>query len=152
MAVTMDQVRRQVSQDEPDYDQAAQLGQEALPHLRQIIAEGDPALASKATYLAAFIGAPGAADVISEAAASPEPIIRIAAAGALTHLGEVPSGVVGELLNDSEPGVRIWTLRALDVHRPAGFTRQVQAISAADTDAGVRQLAASVVTRLPDSG
>jgi HEAT repeat protein len=150
MAVTMDQVRRQVSQDEPDYDQAAQLGAEALPHLMQIVAEGDPALASKATYLAAFIGAPGAADVITAAAQSPDAVIRIAAAGALTHVGEIPSSLVRNLLSDTEPGVRIWTLRALEVHRPTGFATQVQDISAVDADENVRQLAGRILTQLPD--
>src|SRR5215208_2613382 len=44
MTVTREQVLAQLYPDEPDYEGAAQLGPEALPHLMQLIEEGDPDL------------------------------------------------------------------------------------------------------------
>ena len=46
MPVSMEQVRAHLDRDEPDYPAAAQLGPEALPHLRQLAQGDDPMLAS----------------------------------------------------------------------------------------------------------
>jgi HEAT repeat protein len=70
MAVTMEQVRKALDPEEPDYAKAAKLGPEALPHLAKLIAGKDPGLASKAASLAGMIGGEKAAPVLEKAAAS----------------------------------------------------------------------------------
>jgi hypothetical protein len=70
MAVTSEQVRAALTPEEPDYEAAAELGPEALPHLQRLVEGADPNLASKAAYLAGRIGDPEAASILETAAAS----------------------------------------------------------------------------------
>src|SRR5213080_1430165 len=55
MAITLDQVRRLLAPDEPNYASAAKLGPVLLPHLKALIDSGDHHYGSKAAYLASMI-------------------------------------------------------------------------------------------------
>jgi hypothetical protein len=145
----MERVRALLDGDEPDYEQAAQLGEEALPHLIHLVEGADVALASKAAYLAAFINAPQSANITEKAAQSEQPVVRVAAAGALTHIRPAPVQLMATMLSDQDAGVRYWTLRAIEVHRPAGLQTRVQAIAVNDPDVSVRQFANQIATKLP---
>ena len=68
MSVSMDDVRKVLDPDEPDYAAAARLGEEALAHLERLARGDDPMLASKAAYAASLIE--GGSDVVETAAAS----------------------------------------------------------------------------------
>jgi hypothetical protein len=149
MPVTLQQVRAQLDRDEPDYGQAAQLGADAVPQLMLLVGEGDPGLASKATYLAAFIGADESAAVVERASRSPDPVVRVAAAGSLSYLKGISAPLVTSLLEDQDAGVRHLALKALEVHHPIGVKTKVQQISLGDPDVTVRQLASQVVNLLP---
>ena len=83
MAVTSEQVRAVLDRDEPDYEEAARLGPDALPFLQRFVESGDPSLAPKAAYLAGRIGDPQAAPILELAAASADSSVRAAAA----HMG-----------------------------------------------------------------
>ncbi len=149
MAVTLQEVKAHIDQEEPDYESAAALGSEALPHLLQLVKDGEPGIASKATYLAAAIGGDQSLPVIEEAVASPNPVIRAAAAGALGWLQSIPVAVANVLLDDKDPGIRHLTLRALEIHLPQGFKTKVQDISQNDPEAAVRSIAGGLTNRLP---
>src|SRR5215207_8790424 len=113
MQLTTEHVRAVLDKDEPDYGLAARLGPDALPHLAYLVEAGDPGLASKATYLAGFIDADQSVAVIERAAISPERVVRVAAAGSLSYLTEVPSALAVDLLSDPDAGVRYQALRAV---------------------------------------
>jgi hypothetical protein len=150
MAVTREQVLALLYPVEPRYEQAAhQLGPEALPHLRQIVEEGDPELASKAAFLAGVVNAAGSAEVLAAAAGSSDPVIRVVAAGALGHLDEVPSSLAHSMLDDEDVGVRIWALRSLESQQPAGFKQKVQQMAADDPSVALQEIASRVVDELP---
>ena len=55
MSITMKDVRAQLDRDEPDYKEAAMLGQDAIPYLSELVKGPDAMLASKAAYLASLI-------------------------------------------------------------------------------------------------
>jgi HEAT repeat protein len=149
MTVTREQVLAQLYPDEPDYGGAAQLGPEALPHLRQLVEEGDPDIASKATSLASVIDAAESAEVVDTAARSPDPVIRVAAAGALGNLSEMPGPLAQSMLNDEDVGVRKLALRSLEKQQPAGFKQNVQEMAADDPNPMLRELAVRVADQLP---
>jgi HEAT repeat protein len=149
MAVTREQVLAQLYPDEPDYEGAAQLGPEALPHLMQLVEEGDPALASKATSLASVIDAAGSAEVVDKAARSPDPVIRVAAAAALGNLSDMPGPLAQSMLNDEDVGVRKLALRSLERQQPAGFKQRAQQVAANDPNPVLREHAARVAEKLP---
>ncbi|GAA2995216.1 hypothetical protein [Actinokineospora diospyrosa] len=86
MAVTIQHVRQRLSGAEVDYEYAAELGDDALPHLAELATRADTVLACKALYLASLIGGPRSTEIIAAAADHEDPIIRIAASAALRNL------------------------------------------------------------------
>ena len=149
MTVTREQVLAQLYPDEPDYEGAAQLGPEALPHLMQLLQEGDPDLASKATSLASVIDAAESIEAVDKAARSPDPVIRVATAAALGNLSEMPGPLAQSMLNDEDVGVRKLALRSLESQQPAGFKQKAQQMAANDPNPTLREHAARVADQLP---
>lgn len=146
--VTMELVRAHLDPEEPDYEQAAQLGQEAMPFLLDLVAGSDPMLASKAAYLASVIGGDGAIDVLRAASRSPRDVVRVAAGAGLRNL-EAPDPLVERLLSDEDVGVRSTTLRSI-VESPSPRARaDVERIAADDPDPALRDLAEQILTELP---
>ncbi len=148
MEVTIEQVLGQINRTEPDYEQAAQLGPQALPLLLRLVQEGDPRLASRATWLAGFIDAEQSGSVLEEAARSSDPVVRRAAAGSLMYLSELPAPLAQRLLSDQDEGVRLWTLRALEIHRPRDVSPQVQRMAENDPNEELRDIASRVANTL----
>jgi len=149
MPVTMEQVINQLDREEPNYTQAAQLGSEALPHLITLIQGGDVGLAARAASLAGIINAGQSADVLELAARHPEAVVRVAAAASARNLTNIPTSLAMELLNDSDAGVRNWTLKALEVRRPTGVKTKVEDIIKNDPDVGLRDRARQIINQLP---
>src|SRR5262245_4113773 len=149
MPVTMEQVLAQLDKEEPDYEFAAQLGPEALPHLVRLVQGNDLGRASKAVCLASFINTEQSATVLNIAAKSPHPTLRSAAAISLSNLKDISAAPVTSLLNDENVGVRKWTLKALEIHRPIGVKTKVQEIARSDPDMALRQLASQIINQLP---
>jgi hypothetical protein len=149
VAVTMADVRAALDPEEPDYGQAAQLGVEALPFLLALVEGSDPMLAAKATYAAGFIGAPEAADVVERAAHSKDPGLRVAAAGAISHLPpEQSAHLVGPLLEDDDRGVRRLALASLDrVGATPEMLSRIERLAETDPDPGIRRLAAETTLK-----
>ena len=107
MAVSMDDVRRVLDPEEPSYDAAAKLGEEALPHLQALITGDDPMLASKAAYAASMLEGATGEHVVMAAAQSDDPVVRVAAAAAARNLpAESANAVLKDLAADEDPGIR----------------------------------------------
>jgi HEAT repeat protein len=105
MSVSMDDVRRALDPDEPDYAVAARLGKEALPHLERLVRGDDLMLASKAAYAASLID--GGSEVVEAAAGSDDPVVRVAAAAAVRNLpGDRARPMLRRLSEDVDPGIR----------------------------------------------
>jgi HEAT repeat protein len=106
MAVSLEEVLAALAPEEPDYRRASGLGPEALPHLRQLVLSEDELLASKAASLAAFIGGPGAADVLEAASGHDAMSVRANAAFGADRLApEQAEAMLLRLLDDPEPAV-----------------------------------------------
>ena len=106
-AVTMAKVRALLDRDEPNYAEAAKLGAKAIPHLKTLVREGDPMLASKATYLASLIQSDRALEVVKAATESSDPVVRVAAGAAARNLPDAAADEVLALLSsDEDAGVR----------------------------------------------
>jgi len=156
MPVTKEQVITLLRPDEPDYEFAARLGGEALPYIVELVKADDTKLASRATYLAAFIDLPGSAEIIAIAAQSPDPIVRVAAAASIKllserNLKELPQRVFVELLSDDDPGVRKWALTGTEKHRPSGLKHKVRELAEEEPIQELRERARRVLRTLPDT-
>jgi hypothetical protein len=121
----MAKVRNLLDVDEPNYKEAAKLGEKAIPHLETLVREADPMLASKATYLASLIQSDRAIEVVKAAAESTDAVVRVAAAAAVRNMPEAATEeVLNPLMSDEDPGVRKAALRAAppSVSAPAPST------------------------------
>lgn len=134
MAVTMEQVRAALDPEEPDYEEAAKLGPEALPHLEALVESGDTMLASKATYLASLIRGAGSVDIVKKAAQSDDPVVRVAAAAATTNLtAAAANAVLGNLIGDSDLGVRKVAQRQAQDRPSDKLAAALESLSAEET-------------------
>ena len=107
MAISMSDVRRVLDPEEPNYADAARLGEEALPHLAALVASEDHMLASKAAYAASLLEGAAGADVVRAAARSGDPVLRVAAAAAARNLpAESATEILADLATDQDPGIR----------------------------------------------
>jgi HEAT repeat protein len=142
MPVTMEDVRRALDADEVDYVAAATVfGRDALPHLERFAQGPDVMLASKAVYLASVIGGEAASSILADAAGSPQPPIRVAAASGLRNLAEGGvESVADRLLGDADVGVRKVALVSA-AQLGAGMAERVREVARHDPEPVLRDLA-----------
>jgi HEAT repeat protein len=149
MPVTREEVVTALLPDEPQYDEAARWGADALPHLSELVRGDDANLASKAASLAVRIRDEASLRVLSEAAEHAHPVVRIAAAGELWRLGSLGIGpIVLKLLADPDPQVRLLAVTsAIRVPEPADVQDRLEAIALRDPVPDVRARAADALRR-----
>lgn len=153
MAVTLEQVRRLLMPDEPDYNTAARLGPQLLPHLRAIVNGPHKMLAQKAAYLAGLIDDDRSADVLADAAKSSSSAVRVAAASAARHLRRPGAvAVVSRLLNDSHTGVRKFAIKAAASSGNSALVAQLGKIVGKDPSPANRALAVHTLNRMKGGG
>jgi len=116
MVVTMEQVKSIINSTEPNYEEGAKLGPDALPHIETIIRTSDPILASKAAYLASFIDDEKSINVLSLAAQSNVSKVRLAAAVGSSHLKnkEKTKIILNKLKEDQDDRIKAKVLNFLE--------------------------------------
>lgn len=141
MSVTLQDVMNQLGREETDYVQAARIGADALPHLRLLVQSDNPGLAAKAAFLAGSINGDGSVQVLELAAAHGDPIVRVAAAASARHVTQITTSLARHFLNDTDPGVRRWALRSLELNRPPDLTPKLNELAQCDPEPSVRDQA-----------
>jgi hypothetical protein len=107
MAVTMNDVRRVLDPEEPNYGAVPALGAGALPHLEALVTGPDPMLASKAAYAASLLDGSTGESVVQLAAESSDATVRVAAAAAVRNLPQDSANrMLDTLRSDDDPGIR----------------------------------------------
>jgi len=145
MPVTMEDVRAVLDPEEPDYAEAQKLGPEAVPHLKELVQGPDLGLASKAAYLASLIESEGSLEVLTIAATSAEPVLRVAAASAIRNLPERDAERVMDLvLEDKDAGVRKVTLRSAAQLRSPRLAAKIRKLAEHDPESSIRALATEI--------
>jgi hypothetical protein len=118
MVVTMEDVLSKIRRTEPDYNEAAKLGPEALPHLETLVKTAEPLLASQAAYLASLISDEKSVTILEIAAQSNIREVRVAAAAGSRNLQIQSVNKVLDLLkNDPDPGVQKLALKSIELKR-----------------------------------
>jgi HEAT repeat protein len=142
MPVSLEQVRAALDPEEVNYRAAAQLGPEALPHLAVLARGPDMMLASKATYLASLIQGAQAEQIVEEAAAHPEPAVRVAAASGLKNLKseDAASRIADRLIADRDLGVRKLTVQSVAALPMPQLKQRMRAAAERDPDQIIRDL------------
>ena len=153
MAVTKTEVVAVVRQIEPDPAAAARLGPDALPHLRKLVVGEDISVARRAASVATKIHDRRALAVVSLAANSEHPEVRLAAAAELWRLAEFDvTKLATRALVDLDPAVRRRGLRSValmspDVLKPT-LRKRLEAVGARDLHPANRALASALTARL----
>lgn len=130
-SVSMQDVRRVLDPEEPDYAAMAQLGPDSLPHLRTLVEGDDPMLASKSAYAASLLEGDQGQDVILTAARSDDPVLRVAAAGAAVNLPAASAaGVLVGLAADGDAGVRKVALSSVPPDVPDELVSHLRDVAA----------------------
>jgi HEAT repeat protein len=148
MPITMQQVLSYLNADEPNYQQAAALGGEALPQLEELVRGPDPMLASKAAYLAGVIADRRSADLVQLAADRSETIVRLAAAAAATHLPAAAGApVLIKLFADADPEVRRVAIESTPATINKELRTALEQLVRADPEPFLRSRSAEVLRR-----
>ena len=148
--VTLDEVRRFIELEEPNYERAAaRLGPDALPHLAALALDEDTMIAMKAVSLAGFIGGERAVRVVAEAAEAERPELRVVAAAAAGKLGDAAEPVLSHLLNDTDRGVRKFAVKAVPARTSGRLREQLEELRENEPDEGVRDLAVGKLREAP---
>jgi HEAT repeat protein len=138
----MEMVLQIINSDEPDYEKAQELGPEVVAPLSQLIQGKDVLLAMKAVSLASRIKSEKVVDLLKQAAARPEPEIRVAVAGALGNVpGEQIDNLLNQLLDDKDFGVRKFAIAAFAATRIESAKGKVQSIAKSDPEPFLRNVA-----------
>lgn len=107
MTIKINEVRAALEPEEPDYFEAAKMGAEIVPHLMRLVKGKDPEMAAKATSLAGMLGSGAGLSVLKAASECADPMIRVAAAGAVQGLSnDDASDVLETLILDTDIGVQ----------------------------------------------
>ncbi|MFC0003487.1 HEAT repeat domain-containing protein [Micromonospora siamensis] len=145
MSISLDELRRLLSSDEPDYRAiASAAGPEAAEHLRVLARDDNVMLASKAVYAASLLPDGTAHQVVDDAAVSDEPLLRIASASALTNLPEDARNRVAERLIDvGDVAVEKLVIRALGPSLTPGLERSLSRLAESSDSETIRDLSRS---------
>jgi hypothetical protein len=157
MSVSMEAVLAVLEPDEPNYDKAASLGPDALPHLRTLVEGEDPMLAAKAAYAASLLAGDQGKDVVAAAAHSETASVRVAAAAAANNL---PTGsaaeVLMDLVDDNDPGVRKVALSSVPADAPPELSAKVESqpgrAAGTDSEAVEEAPGEGTAARMPGEG
>jgi HEAT repeat protein len=145
MSVTMEQVLSYLGPEEPNYVEAAKLGPNALPFLKEIINRSDVMLASKAAYLVSLIKSDESVSILEHTAQNKDPIIRIAVASGIRNLSDKDAGVLlDRFIQDKDNGVRQVTLKSVAKFKSDLIKSKVQKFIESDPESAIRELASSV--------
>ena len=149
MPVTMEQVRKALDPEEPDYAKATKLGPEALPHLAKLVGGKDASLASKAASLAGMIGTERAVPVLEKAAASKDVRVRVAAAHSAQFLPPPgASAVLAPLMADADVGVQKVALRSVPRAATPELRASVERLSKKRVNPAIKELSTQVLARM----
>ena len=145
----MNDVLAYLEPDEPNYAQAAKLGPDALPYLKEIIDKPDVMLASKAAYLVSLIKSDKSISILEHAARNKEPIVRIAVASGIRNISERDANILlDEFIEDKDVGVRKVTLKSVAKFKSDLIASKVQKLQESDPESSIRELASNVIEKM----
>jgi len=138
-------------QDELDYPAGAKkFGAAALPYLEELIASNDEMLATKAAYLAGYIGGEAGSGALKKAAAAGFSTVRLAAAFGAQSLKEADATeVLSQALDDHDPGVQKIAMRSVQAKKlQAALKPKLQALSKNAVTEEIKTQASEMVKKL----
>lgn len=149
MAMTLAQLREQLSSIEIDAATYDGIGPSDVPVLDQLVSDPETWIAGRAIFALSQVRTPTALAILARAAADPRPEIRVAVAASTRNLApEDANGLLLRGLSDTELGVRKFAIRSVaPAHSPAVQTR-LRELETADPAPAIRAAATSRLSEI----
>lgn len=149
MAMTLEQLRSQLSAIEPNESTYAGIGSAEIPLLEILLQDKEAWLASRAVFALSRIPDPKAVTVLSRAAVDSRHEIRVAVAASAVNLKPSDANpLLLRLLTDSELGVRKFAVRAVSNAHNATVHTKLRALETQDPSGPIRDAAKSKLVEL----
>lgn len=149
MAMTLAQLREQLSSIEIDAATYDGIVPADVPALDQLVNDPETWIAGRAIFALSQLRTPTALAILARAAADPRPEIRVAVAASTRNLApEDANGLLLRALSDAEVGVRKFAIRSVvPAHSPAVQTR-LRELETADPAPAIRAAATSRLSEI----
>jgi HEAT repeat protein len=152
MPKSRSQLRQQLSAIEPDERTYEGIGPPEVDLLLRLLDDEEEWLAARAVHALSRIDADTARQGVVSAAESPRMEVRVAAAASAGTLPvEVSDEILSRLLDDPEPAVRKFAIKATSDRNSEAVRRRVGEIADADADARLRRVAQQQATSVAES-
>ena len=144
MAMTLEQLRSQLSAIEPNESTYAGIGSAEIPLLEILLQDTETWLASRAVFALSRIPDPKAVHALSRAAADSRQEIRVAVAASTVNLQpSYANPLLLRLLTDSELGVRKFAVQAVSDAHNEKVQARLRALETQDPSGPIRDAARS---------
>jgi HEAT repeat protein len=142
MAMTISELRQQLSAIEPSESTYEGIGASKVDLLTELLDEEEAWLAARAAHALSRIESDRAHEALLSAAESSRPEVRVAVAASAEWLPpEVSDEILSRLLGDSEIGVRKFAVKSTSDRQSAAIRRRVVEIATADADTPLGHIA-----------
>lgn len=126
MAITLEELKRVLHVDEPDYAALARWGRELLPLLEQLAQRAEPGLAAKAVYLASRVPDGDPSSIIAAGAQRSDAVVRVAAASVIARASDQRmADIAVHLVVDADPSIRRRVIDALPAQTRADVQSRI---------------------------
>jgi HEAT repeat protein len=143
-----------LSADEPDYSSiASKLVEEDYEAINKLTKNRSTTIAARAIICLGYRGAEKSMDAIVSAAKNNNPVLRLAAAQALSKMKGVSSSpyavkLLDDLLDDKDIGVKKFALKATGNVSIPTLKKKIKKVSESDQNNNIKKLAQSVLEQL----
>jgi len=140
--MTLSELKSQLSEIEPTESMYRGIGAAEVPLLRQLLEDKEAWVAARAVDALSRIDTPEAHASVAEAARSPRPELRVAAAVNAPKLSlDQCDRVLDVLLDDTNVGVRKFAISSVSERNSLKVKEKLRSIANSDADRMLRQLA-----------
>jgi HEAT repeat protein len=142
MAMTLEQIKNQLSAIEPDDSIYSGIGPSEILFLEQLLQDKEAWLASRAVFALSRVSDDKVVPILSQAVADPRPEIRIAIAASVGNLKpEDTNNILLQLLSDSELGVRKFAIKSVSGAHDTAVHEKLKDIEIKDPALPIRDIA-----------
>lgn len=142
MAMTVEQLRAQLSVIEPSEMMYDRIGPDEVPALEQLTRDPEPWMAARAVHALSRIKDRPALAILSGLTSDPRQEVRVALASITARLAPADAGpMLVKLLSDGDVGVRKFAVRAVSQAHDATVKAKLGSMAAGEAVPQLRQLA-----------
>jgi HEAT repeat protein len=140
--MTLEQLKQQLSSIEVDDATYVGIGPAEVPQLDQLVNGPETWLASRAIFALSQVRTAAATAILARSAADPRPELRVAVAASTKNLPPAEAnGVLLQVLNDVELGVRKFAIRSVAPGHSAPVQAKLRELETGDPAPSIRAAA-----------